>query len=75
MISVCKKKKAVPDTEAQLNIASLSHLQLLNITKESMCKPSHQLKHAVGSPLKTTGCYPISVQHQEKIFTNTFYCV
>ena len=75
MISVCKKKKAVPDTEAQLNIASLSHLQLLNITKESMCKPSHQLKHAVGSPLETIGSYPISVQHQEKIFTTKFYCV
>ena len=67
--------EAVADTGAQVNVAGLSHLQLLNIHQESLYKPSHQLKHAGGSLLGIIGSYPISVQHQGKTFTTEFYFV
>ena len=61
--------EAAADTGAQVNVAGLSHLQLLNIRQESLYKPSHQLKQAGGSLLGIIGSYPISVQHQGKTFT------
>ena len=67
--------EAVPDTGAQVHVAGLSHLKLLNISTELFCKPLHQLKHAGGSLSEITGSYPISVQHEGKIFTTKFYFV
>lgn len=67
--------EAVPDTGAQVNLAGLSHLKLLNISTELLCKPLHQLKHAGGSPSEIIGSYPISVQHQGKTFNTEFYFV
>ena len=67
--------EAVADTDAQVNVAGLSHPQLLNIPQESLYKPSHKQKHAAGSLLGIIGFYPISVQHQGKTFTTEFYFV
>ena len=64
--------EAVSDTGAQVNVACLSHIQLLKIPIESLCKPSHQLKHAGGSSLEITGSSLILIQRQEKTFTIEF---
>ena len=34
----------VTDTVAQVNVAGLSHLHLLNVPQESLYKPSHQVE-------------------------------
>ena len=66
-------KHQEPDNEAY--VAGLSHLRLLKIPIESLCKRSHHLKHAGGSQLEIIGSYSISVQQQGKIFTTEFYFV
>ena len=44
-------------------MAGLQHIKHFGLTLEELNEPPHGLQHAVGSPLKVLGSYPVSVMH------------
>ena len=63
----------VPDTGAQVTVASLDHMRLLNITAEQLHPPQCHLKNACGTSINVVGSYSVLIEHNQNIIEEEIY--